>query len=62
AIYPAVEAAVLPDADGWNVPTLRKKCQAAVISLDPKGAQDRHRKAVADGMCPVARWGMGWGR
>ncbi|RIJ76560.1 DUF222 domain-containing protein, partial [Nakamurella silvestris] len=47
AIYPAVEAAVLPDADGWNVPTLRKKCQAAVISLDPKGAEDRHRKAVA---------------
>jgi len=46
AIYPAVEAAVLPDAPRHTIPALREKCHTAVIALDPHGATERHRKTL----------------
>lgn len=49
-----VEAAVLPGAASVTAPTVRRRCERAIIAIDPQGAQDRHERRKRERY--VSRW------
>ena len=54
AVAAQVEQCVLPDAATVTATTLRRRCERAVIALDPDGAHQRHRRRLKERY--VSRW------
>ena len=54
AVAALVEQRVLPDAATVTSTTLRRRCERAVIAIDPGGAEERHSRRVRERY--VSRW------